>query len=226
MLGIWQSTPTKGIELKNSQHLGIWFAIAILGFFLSPLVRSGQSMEQFIAYEVAQTREAMGDAAGDMVVKFANTLFKETVLSAGANMVGQAALTQKELLLSSKVAGPGGAMMASFFNSYIQGLVLQTYIVAIRLAIVLFWLFFVLPLLAASVLDGFMQRKVKQAEFGAIRPATFTLAGMVVIPLLVTPVLYLVLPFSITPMLAPMWAAIVVLPLSLLVSNSQPLFGR
>jgi hypothetical protein len=47
-----------------------------------------------------------------------------------------------------------------------------------------------------------------------------------VIPMLTLPVLYLTMPFTLSPLLAPVWAAIVALPLSLLVSNSQPLFGR
>jgi hypothetical protein len=95
-----------------------------------------------------------------------------------------------------------------------------------RLAIVLFWLAALAPFFAATVFDGLMQRSVKQAEFGSLRPATFTLAGMLVIPILALPVLYLTLPFSLSPLLAPVWAAVVAIPLSVLVSNSQPLFGR
>jgi hypothetical protein len=34
------------------------------------------------------------------------------------------------------------------------------------------------------------------------------------------------LPFSLSPLLAPAWAALVALPLSILVANSQPIFGR
>jgi len=95
-----------------------------------------------------------------------------------------------------------------------------------RLAIVLFWFISLAPLLAATVYDGLMQRSVKQSEFGSLRPATFTLAGMLVIPIVSLPALYLTLPFHFSPLLAPVWAAVVAIPLSILVSNSQPLFGR
>lgn len=212
--------------MKNSQHLGFWFLLTCLGFMLSPLLRSGESMERFLVREVEQTRHAMGDRVTGLVVGFANGIFESTPLATVAVGAGAAKLTEEELLLSSRVAGVGGAVMGSMFNSYMQGLVLQSFIVAMRLAIVLIWLALLFPLFIAAVYDGLMQRKVKMSEFGSLRPATFTLAGMVVIPVVAMPVVYLVLPFTLSPLLAPAWAALVVLPLSILVSNSQPIFGR
>lgn len=212
--------------MKNSQHMSFWLILAVLGFLLSPLIRSGDSMQQYLQQEIAQTQSAMGERAGTLVIEFADSLFNNSPLSAGANVARSLQQNKHQMQLSAKVAGIGGAYMSSVFNSYMQGLMMQTYVVAMRLAIVLFWLVFVAPMLVASIYDGLMMRSVKFAEFGSMRPATFTLAGMLVIPALVTPVLYLVLPFHISPNLAPVWAAAVVLPLSVLVSNSQPLFGR
>lgn len=212
--------------MKNSQHLGFWFLLAFLGFMLSPLLRSGESMERFVVGEIEQTRTAMGDRSAELVVGFANGIFESTPLTAVAIAAKTAKLTEDEKRLSSKVAGVGGAVMGNMFNSYMQGLVLQSFIVAMRLAIVLIWLAFLAPLFIAAVYDGLMQRNVKMSEFGSLRPATFTLTGMVVIPVVALPVIYLVLPFTLSPLLAPAWAALVALPLSILVSNSQPIFGR
>ena len=212
--------------MKNSQHLGFWFLLAFLGFMLSPLLRSGDSMERFVTSEIEQTRLAMGDRVASWVVGFANGIFENTPLTAVAIAAKTAKLTDDERRLSSKVAGVGGAVMGNMFNSYMQGLVLQSFIVAMRMAIVFIWLAFLAPLFIASVYDGLMQRNVKMSEFGSLRPATFTLAGMVVIPVIALPLIYLVLPFSLSPLLAPAWAALVALPLSILVANSQPIFGR
>ncbi len=212
--------------MKNSQHLGFWFLIAILGFFATPLIRTGPSMEDFLIAEVRETRQAMGDRVGGMVISFADGLFRQTPLAAIAASATTAQHSAADRKLSIKVAGPGGEIMSKLYNSYLQGLVMQAYVVAMRMAIVIFWLAALAPLFVATVYDGLMQRKVKQAEFGSLRPATFTLAGMLVIPILALPALYLTLPFSLSPLLAPAWAAVVALPLSLLVSNSQPLFGR
>ncbi len=212
--------------MKNSQHLGFWFLLAILGFFATPLIRTGPSMEEFLTAEIRETRQAMGDHVGGLVVSFADGLFRQTPLAAIAASATTAQHSAEDRKLSAKVAGPGGEIMSKLYNSYLQGLVMQAYVVAMRLAIVLFWLAALAPLFVATVYDGLMQRKVKQAEFGSLRPATFTLAGMLVIPVLALPALYLTLPFSLSPLLAPAWAAVVAVPLSLLVSNSQPLFGR
>jgi len=90
----------------------------------------------------------------------------------------------------------------------------------------LFWFVFLLPFFAAAVYDGFMLRHVRAAETLTSRPATFTLAGLMVVIVVAMPLVYLVLPFSISPLYAPFWAALVALPLSIMVSQMQPLFGR
>jgi hypothetical protein len=212
--------------VKNSQHLGFWFLLAIVGFFAGPLIRSGPSMETYLTQEVAETRLAMGEKVGNLVVAFADDLFTQTPLAAIAVSVASAKHSKADRDLSIKVAGPGGEIMSKLYNSYLQGLIMQAYVLAMRFAIVLFWFATLAPLFVATVYDGLMQRKVKQAEFGSLRPATFTLAGMLVIPILALPVVYLTLPFSMSPLLAPAWAAVVAIPLSVLASNSQPLFGR
>lgn len=212
--------------MKNSSHLGFWMAFALILFFLSPLLISSTKMDAYVTDEVAKTRFALGDRVGDFVVTFANGVFVSTPLGVLAKTAQTARHSQSDVALAKSAAGPGGVMMSSVFNNYLQGLVMQTYVVTMRLAIVLIWLVVLAPMLGASVFDGFMQRRIKRAEFGAIRPATFTVAGLLVIPLLALPMMYLVLPFSLSPLLAPMWALIVAFPLSVLVSNMQPLFGR
>lgn len=212
--------------MKNSQHLGFWFLLAILGFFAGPMLRSGPSMEAYLATEIHETRMAMGDTLGGLVLTFADGIFTQTPVAALTANIAKVKHTEVEQRLSARVAGPGGEIMSKLFNSYMQGLIMQAYVATMRLAIVLFWIAALLPFFVATVYDGLMQRSVKQAEFGSLRPATFTLAGMLVIPILALPALYLTLPFSLSPLLAPVWAAVVALPLSILVSNSQPLFGR
>ena len=212
--------------MRNQQHLAFWLLLAAVAFFAAPLLRSGPSMENYLRTEIQQTRSAMGPALGNQVLAFADGVFTQTPLAAAAAQLARAKHTAAEQRLSAAVAGPGGEWMSRLFNSYLQGLIFHSYVVAMRLAIVVFWLLVLAPLLIAAVYDGLMQRAVKQAEFGSLRPATFTLAGLVVIPLLALPVVYLTLPFHLSPLLAPLWAASVALPLAVLVANSQPLFGR
>jgi hypothetical protein len=82
------------------------------------------------------------------------------------------------------------------------------------------------PMLIAAVFDGYMMRKVKRAEFGMIRPATFSIAAALIIPAMCLPLVYMVLPLPMNPLVAPLWALVVVFPLSMLVANMQPIVGR
>ena len=68
--------------MKNSQHLGFWFLLAILGFFATPLIRTGPSMEEFLTAEIRETRQAKGDQVGGLGVSFADGLFRQTPLAA------------------------------------------------------------------------------------------------------------------------------------------------
>lgn len=212
--------------MKNSQHLGFWLLLAALGFFLGPMWRSTEQMDVFLEWEIRETRLAMGDRLGGMVIGFADGIFNNTPAAMLATELAAVKHTKAQQQLSARAGGPGGEIASKMYNRYIQGLVRQAYVITMRLAIVLFWLAALLPIFVAAVYDGLMLRSVKLAEFGSMRPATFTLAGMIVIPILALPILYLTLPFHLSPLLAPIWAGAVALPLSVLVSNSQPLFGR
>ena len=100
------------------------------------------------------------------------------------------------------------------------------FVIVLRLFIFLLWAVILLPVFIAAIIDGFVQRAIKRAEFGAIRPAAYTLLSMVVIPLAMAPLIYLVIPLPISPLVSPLWALVMALPLSAMVSNMQPIFGR
>lgn len=212
--------------MQNKQHLGFWFLLAFLAFFAGPLLRTGEAMVAFVQQEVRDTETALGPTLAGKMVDLADFIFQQTPAQAVTHVARRAQHTPEEQRLSAAVGGAVGLAASKMLNSYMQGLVLQTYVLTIRAAVVLFWLMFLLPMFVAIVFDGLQLRAIKRAEFGSIRPATFTLAGVVVIPLLACPLLYLTLPFSMSPLLAPLWVAVLALPLSLLISNSQPLFGR
>lgn len=212
--------------MKNSQHVGFWLLLAALGFFASPLLRSAAAMERQLKLEIEQTRTVLGEQLTRHALAFADGVFERTPLAVLAAGFSAARHTPEQQRLSAQVSGPGGLAASTLYNAYLHGVILQAYAVALRIVIVLFWLVALGPFLLASVIDGLMRRNIKQAEFGSLRPATFTLAGLLAIPLCALPVLYLTIPFGASPLLAPLWAAGLALPLSLLVSHSQPLFSR
>lgn len=206
-----------------SRQIGFWLILTAVGFFLTPLLRSSESMESFLRHEIGQTQAAVGPRVSGWADTFAQELFAGTPLSVIADGAASAMHNERDRALMTQIGGPGGRAASKYFNSYMQGLSLQAYIVARRLVIVLVWAVILAPLLLAAVYDGLMRRQVKRAEFGMTRPATFSLAGLVVVPLCALPIVYLVLPITIPPLAAPVWAALVAVPLSVLVANSQPL---
>ena len=212
--------------MGNRQHIGFWLGVVFIAFLLSPLLRSSEDMQSYALEEIAQIRGALGDEVGNRVVSFANALFDETPLGELAQTASNARHTRDERKLSYEVAGPLGELASVGLNGYLEGMMVQTYVVAMRGAIVLTWALILFPMLLAAVYDGLMARRVKREEFGVIRPATFSLTGALIIPLLCMPAVYLVLPMNVSPLLAPAWALLVALPLSLMVSNMQPIFGR
>lgn len=210
----------------NKPFSKLVFTLVILAFFLGPFIRTGDEMGKYVQGEIELTRSAMGDRVGNWVVGFADAIWGNTPLNGTASMAKKLQLTEEERKLGERAAGPAGSALTRLANSYLQGIVQQTYVMSMRLAIVLIWVALLLPLFIAGAVDGFQQRNIKRAEFGNLRPATFTLAAMVVTTVVGLPALYLVLPFSMSPLLAPGWAALMVIPLSILISNSQPFFGR
>ena len=203
--------------------VGFWLAVFLLLFFAVPIMRNGEQMEAFVAEELRLTRSTFGDTVADKLHEHANVVF--TLYTPGATL-DKAVVRGRDMDLTRLVAGKPGEVAAKGFNSYVQGLILNLFVIVLRLFMFLLWLPLLLPVFAAAVVDGFSQRAIKRAEFGAIRPAAYTVTSMVVIPLAMAPLIYLVIPLPISPLICPLWAFAMTLPLSGMVSNSQPIFGR
>ena len=209
--------------MNTKAHIGVWLAVFLALFLLNPLFRDGPSMERFLTMELQMTRNTFGDKTADWIQGSASLVFG---VYTPANTVGQAAVRGKNMELTKRVVSGPGVAITHAFNSYVQGLVLNFFVVTPRFFIFCLWFIVLLPVFVAAAIDGFVQRAIKREEFGAIRPAAYSLTIMIVIPLALAPIVYLSLPVPISPLVSPMWALLMVLPLSSMVSNSQPIFGR
>jgi hypothetical protein len=212
--------------MRNSSHVGFWFAVAMVLFLLTPLFRSGPEMALFAQREIEVTHEALGEKLGGGITRYAYTLFDQSPIQTVVKGLNTARQVEQKDRRATELMGSGAKMISGTFDVYTSGLLYEAYIVCVRFMVVLAWLAILAPFLAVAAYDGFKQRAIKFEEFGKLRPSMYTMAGMVVIPMLAAPLIYLVLPFSVNPLLAPVWAACVALPLSLLVANMQPIFGR
>jgi hypothetical protein len=209
--------------MATKTHVGFWLAVFIALFFLTPVLRNGAAMEAFVQSELMVTRATFGDSTADWLKKQAGVVFEYYTPS---GTLTDATVRGRDMDLTRQVAAGPGVAFALGYNSYVQGLVLNLFVVVLRFFIFAVWLVVLWPVFVASVVDGFVRRSIKRAEFGAMRPAAYTLTSLVVIPLAMAPLLYLVIPVPISPLISPIWACVLVLPLSAMVSNMQPIFGR
>ena len=209
--------------MNTKSHVGFWLAAFLVLFFTTPIMRNGPSMEAFVTREVELTKATFGESTSNWLKKRASVVFTVYMPSgslADAQIQGEGMRRTERI-----VPGPGSSMTKAY-NSYVQGLVLNVFVVSLRFFIFLIWFVILVPVLLAAVVDGFVQRAIKRSEFGAIRPAAFSLTSMVVIPMAMAPLIYLVIPMPVSPLISPLWALLMVMPLSAMVANSQPIFGR
>lgn len=209
--------------MNTKAHVGFWLAVFLGLFLLNPLFRDGPAMERFLTMEMQMTRNTFGDRTTDWLQEKASVVFG---VYTPAGTVGDAAIRGKDMALTKRVVSGPGVAITHAFNSYVEGLVLNFFVVTLRFFIFALWFLILLPVFVAAVIDGFVQRAIKRDEFGAIRPAAYSLTSMIVIPLAMAPIVYLSVPVPISPLVSPLWALLMALPLSSMVSNSQPIFGR
>ncbi|WP_043003185.1 DUF4400 domain-containing protein [Comamonas testosteroni] len=185
-------------------------------------------MIEFVENEISITRNALGDTWAKAVIKQANVLFNESPVQIAVKVAEKGVYSKEQqdrYKLFTSETGSGGAlfkMMNGIFTGFIQSL----YIVCLRLLIVMSWFVLLVPIMFAAVYDGYTQRVIKSYNFGSIRPATFSLMLWIVMPMLFAPLFYLSAPFNISPTIVPIWVCLALLPTSILIANSQPIFGQ
>lgn len=209
--------------MNTRSHVGFWLCAFFALFFLTPIMRNGPAMEAFVTREVQLTQDTFGLTTAEWLKQRANVVY---TFYTPAGSLSDAQIQGEGMRRTERVVPGPGTSMTKAYNSYVQGLVLNLFVVTLRLFIFLVWFVVLAPVFVAAAIDGFVQRAIKRAQFGAIRPAAFSVTSMVVIPMMMAPLIYLVAPLPISPLISPLWALLMVLPLSALVANSQPIFGK
>lgn len=207
-------------------HIRIWVGLFALCLFLSPLFRSAESMEAFARAEIEATEATFGPSVGGWVKDSVGALFKSSPAAAVTTVAAVGTTSKERQDKIGKNLGKGAKGLTVMANSYFTGVILAVFIACVRLLVLAVWFGMLAPVLVAAVIDGFSQRAVKAYRFGSIRPAAFSILGMIVVPFVFAPLLYLTLPFSVPPTIVPLWVFLGCIPLSALIANTQPVFGR
>lgn len=207
-------------------HIRFWIFLFAVSLFLSPFIRRGDSMESFARNEIRMTEAAFGATFGGWIRGSVDTLFANSPAAAVSKTASLGVTSDKKKEQLQRHLGKGIRGMADMANGYFTGVMLAAYVACMRLLVVVVWFGMLAPVLVAAVMDGFAQRAIGQYRFGAIRPAAHSILAMIVVPFALAPLLYLTIPIPISPTIIPVWVFIGCLPLSLLIANTQPVFGR
>lgn len=101
----------------------------------------------------------------------------------------------------------------TFFNAIYQA----TY----RTALFVAWVPFVIPIAIPALADGLISREIKKHTLGYSSPVRYHAATHTLIFLIAAVPIYLMLPFSVHPLIVPVWAIAAAVTLSVFTANIQ-----
>lgn len=206
--------------MKAAGHIRIWLGILLMLVFLVPLALTPEQAEKRVFEEADWAGRVFGQERFNDVATRANGAYNAVVVRSGLRKFIDSGFTSKEELNSLSPMRHQESSMATVFNSYLRSLSVQLYGLFFRGSIMLEWLVFIGFFLLGAVVDGVARRKVKLSTGGLNSPVKFTWSMHLMVVIAFSPLLYLMLPVSITPLFMPYWTLIAALPLSIAITNA------
>ena len=90
-----------------------------------------------------------------------------------------------------------------------------------RMSLFILWSPYMLPLFIPAVIDGLSVRSIKKVSYGYASPVRYHTAFHFIMVLLASIPFYLALPFAVTPLVVPVWAAAFSFSVMLMLTNLQ-----
>ncbi|MBI2770588.1 MAG: DUF4400 domain-containing protein [Burkholderiales bacterium] len=213
--------------MKSRSHIGFWLLVFLCAIFVVPYFVRGVEMRARLEHEVAAIQHALGSRIGSGVVEKANAVYSATVVASGLRTaMDDLKHTQQDQELAQRIGTTILAEAAMGIDSYLQALSMQLYAVILRGTVVLMWVLMLAPFAGAVLIDGYATRAKKFENLGFQNPTAFALGIHVVVVVSAIPFLYIVAPFSISPLFMPYWAVAAALPLSFAIQHMQPVLTR
>lgn len=184
-------------------------------------------MADFVLLEIAMTSETFGPRIGAWILGSADKVLTYSPAN-GVSKIAKAGSTSetKAKEIEKGVMNLSGKIMVTAANQYFHGLQLSAYVMCLRILILVVWFGMLSPILVATILDGLSQRAIKRMNFDPGRPAAFSILSHLVLPIVMAPLLYLTIPITVRPTLIPLWMFVGIMPISMLISNTQPVFAK
>ncbi len=189
--------------------------------FCAPLFVGAPALETRRAAELLALRQSLGGQVEAAVRRFAAPVRVQGPSGTRAAVPPSAgALASPRPAVREFPSGAGAAgapfqrATAGFLPGYVHRLGLQWQVAALRAGIVLAWVVALGPLLAAALVDGWMQGAIRRMRAGAAHPVAFSLSGIAAAGLLSVPLAYILVPVPWPSGWAPAWALLTSLVLS------------
>lgn len=212
--------------MSNGKHFWIWFVLFMAAFWVTPLLITDQQSKERIGAELATVAHQFGEETHNRVVDNANALYKALILDTGVQaIIAERVVNQIEQKQSERFYGKTLTRLSDRTNNYLANAATNFYGLAIRTQLLLMWLPLLIPFLLGAVADGYASRMIKMSAFGYFSPAVFSAAAHTLIFLVCLPLLYLIVPFVMSPFWIPVMAVLAAIALRQVIINAQRLFG-
>lgn len=213
--------------MNSRSHVGFWLIVFLCAIFVVPYFVRGDQMRDRLVREVDAVTGTFGDTIGQALVRQANAIYDATVVASGLRAaMDELKHTQEDYRTAERLGTRVLVEAARSADSYMQALAMQFYAVILRAAVVVAWMLMLAPFTVAVLVDGFAARAKKFETLGFQNPTAFALGFHLVVVVSAVPFLYIVAPFSVTPLFMPYWAVAAALPLSFAIQHTQPVLTR
>lgn len=201
-------------------HLRVWLSILVVLIVALPALMSADRIERRVHEEAVWAREAFGEERMNRIIERANGAWRSVVGESGV----QEKITAKPQTEAGGAAQKGirraKKSLYDLTSGYLASLSTQLYAVFLRGAILLEWFSVIGVFLVAVCVDGYTRRRIKMATGGLSSPVMFSWASHSMIAVALSPVVYILIPVSVTPLFMPWWAMAMAMPLSLAIANA------
>lgn len=201
-------------------HVRIWLIGLFVAFWIVPALTSDEDGRARIRNEYDAVGRIFGVQQSDVIAQRANATYDAFAKATGFASVLQKGYTTDEELKRQDIAPDLHQELAKKSNGYLAAMAMQMYGVVFRGLLLMQWLWVVGIFLFATIVDGFVQRRVRQATMRGNPPLLFALSLHVTVAVAFAPLAYLFLPFNVTPWFTPIWTLILAFPLCSAIANA------
>lgn len=207
-----------------AKHSLGWIIFFVLAFLATPAIFGQKIILAAMEYEHQQISEFFGEEKWESIFNKAASSYRKlpALPDSRASNVDEGSAAQKVDLLARKSLNNVSNQLGSYKENF--GLCVFQFMV--RIHITLIWLIYLAPFLAAAVVDGAMQRNAKVVTFQHTNPILYNTAAHSIIPALFAPLIYLLMPFPMSPILFAVWAVFLAFGLRSLIANMLPMSTR